>query len=339
MTAVVDMARVASELRVDEHLADCARSSGPWRDCEWCRWAMSTPELQLLLGARADIRALLDCDVVGTVAWVVAATELVAAVEAVDLGSILVPSARQRTASLLHIVGDELGRLRATLDAAVATGGTAEQLCSGTAGAIAAAVVQQPAHAGVLQQLAAPVRDRLLELSASLSTRVQVAGLLPLADRTHWRGLPGLQTQPAWGRMPRPGDGAALRTRQLSGTDLEPGSLEALVVESLIDQVTLSLLELGPDLGAAAPPVTLVKPAEESPLNERTRSMVWRIARVDWHLTFVDTGRADCWNVRVLDDRVETDVPWQVALAIEACAGHGLISATHQPGSRRTGPT
>ena len=64
----------------------------------------------------------------------------------------------------------------------------------------------------------------------------------------------------------------------------------------------------------------------------------------DWRITFVDTGRADCWTHREgetgrhggtgSDDDADGKliVPWTVALAIDECERAGLVSATHQAG-------
>ena len=114
------------------------------------------------------------------------------------------------------------------------------------------------------------------------------------------------------------------------GTGLAHGSLEALVVEAVVDRVTAELVHLGPDLIGAAPPVTLARSIHDRPHSGQTRSLLWRIARVDWHLTFVDTGHATCWNARVDDRQFLTDVPWPVAIAIDAADQQGLVSATHQ---------
>jgi hypothetical protein len=146
-----------------------------------------------------------------------------------------------------------------------------------------------------------------------------------------------LRTRPAWERLPRPGDASAQRARQLGGADVAPGSLEALVVEALIDRVTEALQELGPVLAGAAPPVRLVRRAGTGLLGERTRATTWRIARIDWHLTLVDSGLADCWDARIEDGMAVADVPWQVAVAIDVGERHGLVGATHADRSRPLG--
>jgi hypothetical protein len=338
---VMDLADVARELRLDDHLEDCGRA-GPWQDCEWCRWALGVPEVELLLGARADVRALLaaageGAAPAGTVPWAVATGELLADLGAVDPAAVLVPSARRRVEVLRRIVVDEAEPLRRALAAVVGPDGPVERRCLATAGALAAAGLQLPGHRVPLDRLPAAARDRLAELSSSLSAQVQIAGLLPLVDARHWRGLPRLRTRPAWERLPRPGDASAQRARQLGGADVAPGSLEALVVEALIDRVTEALQELGPVLAGAAPPVRLVRRAGTGLLGERTRATTWRIARIDWHLTLVDSGLADCWDARIEDGMAVADVPWQVAVAIDVGERHGLVGATHADRSRPLG--
>jgi hypothetical protein len=159
--------------------------------------------------------------------------------------------------------------------------------------------------------------------------------MLPLIDHLHWQGLPSLESQPEWDRRPRPGDAAGVKSRQLAGTNLEAGSLESIVVESMFTQVTEQLVEMSEQLRHAAPPVTVSRPLHQGRYSQRTRNMLFRIAKIDWHLSFVDTGYAACWDTRIEGDHMVTDLPWQVAMAIEACEAHGLVSACYQEAPER----
>lgn len=106
------------------------------------------------------------------------------------------------------------------------------------------------------------------------------------------------------------------------------------MVESVIDGVVDELAELGVDLAAASDPVAVPRPPSRTRMSERTRAMSWRIARIDWHLTYLDTGRAGGWpaTTSVTPDgtgSVADLVPWTVALAIAEGERAGLVSATH----------
>ena len=327
---LLDLSALATDLALEGHLVECDKAGQDWRDCSWCLWAVSVPEIDLLLGASNDARALDRSPAADTVPWVVATSELLRQVGVVNPAEVLVPSVRGLAQRLLRIVSTDLEPIRRRLRSAVASDGPIERRCLNTAATIAAAAIQRPEHAQVLERLPAGVRSRLLALSDTLSPEAQIAGLLPAVEHLHWKGLPVLRTQPEWRRRLAPDDPAGARSHQTTGAGLAPGSLEALVMESVIDRVTAEVGDVSDDLAHLAPPVTHTRAVCDQPHSEATRSLLWRIARIDWHLTFVDSGQADCWNARVENDRVTTDVPWPVAVAIAASETHGLVSATHQ---------
>lgn len=324
------LSTLARDLRLEGHLEECRRMGADWRDCWWCLSAVSIPEIDLVLGTRQDARALVGCGVEDTVAWVVAASELRRAVEGLDLSAVLVPSVRRLAHRLLGMISVDLEALTRRLRAAVAADGPIERRCLQTAAVVMATSIQRPEHAAVLAGLPERLRTGLLGLSGTLSSPVELGGLLPTIEDRHWRGLPAMRTQPEWRRRPGRDDGPGVRARQAAGAGLTAGSLEALVMESVTDRVVAEVAAIEDDLVGAAPPVPLARPLRDPRHTPTTRSLLWRVARIDWHLTFVDTGQAECWNARVEGDVVVTDVPWSVAVAIDATDAHGFISATHQ---------
>jgi len=327
---VSGLSALAEDLRLDGHLDECGREETDWRHCSWCLWAVSIPEIDLVLGLRQDGRALLAWPAEATVAWVVAADELLGRVGTLDLSGVLVPSVRRLAHRLLLLASADLEALDRRLGSAVAAAGPVERRCLHTATAVMVSAIRRPENADLLGRLPERLRIDLLELSGALSSAVQVGGLLPTLEDRHWQGLPALRTQPAWGRRPGTDPRSGTRSRQAAGAGLAPGSLEALVMESVIDQVIAGASGIEGDLVGAAPPIPHRRPVHDPPHTAATRSLLWRVARIDWHLTFVDSGRAGCWNTRVEDGAVVTDVPWPVAVAIEAAADHGFVSATHQ---------
>ncbi len=320
----------ADDLRLEGHLDECGRTGADWRACSWCLWAVSIPEIDLVLGLGQDARALVSDPAEPTVPWVVAADELLRQVDHLDLSGVLVPSVRQVAHRLLLLASADLEALEQRLRAAVTAGGPVERRCLHSAAAIMATAIQAPEHAAVLGRLPARLLSDLLDLSGSLSARVQVGGVLPAIEDLHWQGLPNLRTQPEWERRPGTGPSGGRRSRQATAAGLAPGSLEALVMESVIDRVIAEVAEIEDDLVGAAPTVPCARPVGDPSHTARTRSLLWRVARIDWHLTFLDSRRADCWGTRVEGDLVVTDVPWSVAVAIDAADAHGFVSATHQ---------
>lgn len=327
--ALLDLTAVSSDLRLEGHLQECAQPHTDWRDCRWCHWAVSTPQIRLLLDARHDARRLLQSDA-GSVPWVTATVDLLRLADDVDVHEILVPSVRRIAHQLGRAVETDLDRLRARLGHAVAPGGPVERRCVQTAGPLAAVALQQPGHAHVLDRLPSNIGARVTHAAASLSTTSQVAGLLPGIEQVHGQDLPVLRTQPEWRRRSGPRTTAGPSSSSARSPQPAAGSLEALVVESVVDRISTELAQIGADLDGMAPPVTVSRPMHSGRYSARTRARLWRIARIDWHLTFVDTGRADCWNAREEGGCATTDLPWQVALAIDVADDHGLVSATHQ---------
>ena len=308
---------------LDAHLLECRRPRGPADECNWCHWALTaTPALRTLVDVHHDALVLREV-APGHVPWVVAATGILATASAVDLAEIAVPSVAARAERVRASIAPTLAFLDTRLTAAVAAGGPVEASCLATAGLLAATAVQRPEHAAVLARFPPDVRAALAEASRLLSADLQVAALLPIVAARHEHALPELRTQMAWTRRPAMGT-----TGRGEGIALEPGSLEAIVVEAVVERV-IGLVD-GVAAGLlAGPRIRLTRPAGIEPLSERTRRALWRIARIDWHLTFVDTGRADCWDARIEAGHVVTDVPFTVALAIAAGRHAGLVSATH----------
>ena len=322
--AHLDLATLAEHLGLDAHLPECPDGAGPdWRGCRWCTATLHSPSLAALLDIRHDARQLLAHVEDGSVPWVVAAVRLLELSEQPP-DDATIPSVREITCRLRRLLDDDIDRLRGTLRAQVAPNGPVERRCLRSARLLTTAAIQRPEHADVVGALSAPVRAELERVAALLSSDVQLGALLPRVEADHLVRVPNLRTQPEWGRFRRPRPSAPI------GPNVEPGSLEALVIESLIDRVTESLEAIGEDLTEALPPVAVHRPDRHQPFSSRTRSTLWRIAHIDWHLTFVDTGHARCWNVRHHDGATVTDVPWQVAIAVRVATAHGFVSATHE---------
>jgi len=342
---LLDWSNLDGDLRLIDHLPECSMRHRDVLDCHWCNWAVSAPCIITLLDARADAAALTDSHTLqsgahGSVAWVVASCEVVRLVEQVDSTDVLVPSVRELADGLARSVSDDLGTLRSQVDSAVAPDGPVERRCLQTAGAIAATRLGSPTLRPIADRLSERTRRVVAELAGSLSAENQTVGLIPVVDHLHWKGLPELRTQPEWSRRPAPGTASGVLARRLAGTQLAPGSLEALVVESVIDRATEQLLEVADDLTHAAPVVEYRRRHDATPASPATKRILWRLALIDWHQSFVDTGRADCWGAGRVGDDIVTSVPWQVAEAIAIGDTQGLVGATFadRPIGFRPGP-
>lgn len=317
---------VASVLEAG-HLPECPHARrGRADDCDWCRWALVIPDLSSLVVIGDDALTLMRCDVLDTVAGVVAATRLFELFEEIDIGTISVASTRELAANVSAQTARCLDRLRGGVGLATRAGGPLIARCERTAGAIAATTLQ--AEVGVdVTALPAPVQAGLNELAAMTSSCVQLSTMLPVVEHLHWRGVPDLVSQPEWLRRTRPVEVTELGQRQLAASGATFGSLEALVLESLIENLTELLLEVGELLAGSLPPVVFRRSVDERPFDGRLRSTLWRILPIDWHLTLVDTGLAAAWDTDIADGVRSTVVPWVVDAAATVLHRKGYGSA------------
>jgi len=326
MTWIEELARFGA---TRAHLPECRNPrAAPVVDCEWCEWAVLIPEVTTLLDIGNDARTLLRSEVADTVAGAVALTQLLDLFAGLRLDAIHVESARRLAGNIRDETGAALARLECRVRNAARAGGPLDDLLRLTGGTIAAVELQSSAAAEVVATFPDRLRTSLQDL-AGMSTQVQLASLLPVVEHHLWRGMPDLATQPEWRRRTGPSERSRLGQLQITASGAEPRSLEALVVESLIDECTQHLLDLGPELAEAAPPVRYTRPHSELRHSAKARNILWRVARFDWHLTFIDTGLALCWGARSEDGAAVTDVPWIIHRAITALRRAGHHSALH----------
>ncbi len=347
MSALLDLRVAATDLRIDGHLPECSHPGRPIRDCDWCLWAVDVPQVRTLLDVLADVRTLravataptgsVEAAARDSVPWVLAAAELAEHRTRVRVEEVVVASVRGVVGRLASVVDDELADLDRAVGVAVAPGGPVERRCLRTAGALAATRLGQPGFAPLLARTTPAVRSAIGEVTAMLSADSQVEELAPIVDATHWRGLPGLMTQPEWRHRPPPGCGMR---RHGPGRHVAAarGSLEALVVESLADRVTDLLLSVADDLSRIGGTVDLVRRVDEPQRSARSRRTLYRLAVIDWHLSLVDSGRADCWPTRDVPGQQITCVPWIISAAIDSL-GDRAISTTYVNDYRWSGGT
>ncbi|MFM7063774.1 MAG: hypothetical protein ACKO04_09850 [Actinomycetes bacterium] len=324
MTPAVLLERLVRRATASGHLPECPRPGRPVEDCDWCLFALRTPEVDRLaeLGVDAVVLREAPTDQLETVAWVVAATEVRRQLESVDLDAVLVPAARNAAHQALQEVRADVDSLGRVLDRVVAPGSGLDHRCCVAAGALTAAALRS-GHTGSLpSHMPDSLLQRATDASQALSEELQVTTLLPLLEHLQWRGLPQLLTQPEWARRPAPDEAVGV-----AETGLLAGSLEALVVESVVDRCTDEFLAIGKELSAVAGHAELRRPRRPARYSSQTRRKVFRRLRVDWSLTLVDTGRADFWAPRHEGDDVVVEVPWTVAASVALGARHGLASA------------
>lgn len=336
MSALLDLSRASTDLRIDGHLPECTHPGRPIHDCDWCLWAVDVPQVRTLLDVLADVRTLRAVATAPTgsvaaaardsVPWVLAATGLAEPRATVRVEEVVVASVRGVVGRLASVVDDEIAELERAVSVAVAPGGPVERRCLRTAGALAATRLGQPEFAPLLARTTPAVRSAIGEVTALLSADSQVEELIPIVDATHWRGLPGLITQTEWRHRPPPGCGMRQHGpgRHVAAAR---GSLEALVVESLADRVTDLLLSVADDLAHVGEALDVVRRHDEPRRSARSRQTLYRMAVIDWHLSLIDSGRADCWPTRSEAGRRVTCVPWIIGAAIDVLRGQA-ISAT-----------
>ncbi|MBS1839118.1 MAG: hypothetical protein JST64_15600, partial [Actinobacteria bacterium] len=233
-------------------------------------------------------------------------------------------SVSELTERVHRLALDEVAPLRSRIDVAVGAGGPVEQRCLLSAGLLAAGALRRPEHLERCAAMSPAVRSTFEDVAALVSAEVQQAGVVPLLEQIHWDGLPTLRTQPAWRRRPSRASAATVGSRQAAGAGLEPGSLEALVMEATLDVVAERLTGILPALLASEAPV-LRRSSGRIRRSASTRALTMRMGRIDWAATFADSGRSRCWHA--VDGGVM--LPWAVAVGIDEGERLGLLSATH----------
>lgn len=320
-----------SALRIEGHLPECRHRDRPAVGCDWCLSAVADAGIRRLCELVRDARALVEDHVRRggdvSVAWLVAAGDVVDAVAGVGVRTRLVPtvpSVAELRSQVRRRALVETAPLAELIDVASASGGPIERRCLLSSALLAAGALQRPEHAERLASMPPRVRTTLRESSRLLSVDVQLAGILAAVERIHWDGLPVLHSRSAWRRRTRPGSATTLSRQQVADAGFEAGSLEALVVEAALDETTEHLTELADELTAAAPPV-LYRDDRRAPWSTATRALTMRMGRIDWTVTFLDSQRCSCWEQRPEG----TLVPWTVPIAVSEADRQGLVGATH----------
>ena len=147
-------------------------------------------------------------------------------------------------------------------------------------------------------------------------------------DRETLARLPLLATQPEW---------TCLSAR--SRITREPvHELEALVAESIADELLQLVTAVATSLAAMEGRSVITRPHPASAMRSRTRTLVWRRATMNWALSVADTGLASCWSSKLPGpETLRVVVPVGPALGLETgLPGHTLFSALH--GGNNGGP-
>jgi len=338
--ALIDLDSFVPGLRVEGHLPECQHPERQVPDCDWCLWAIGHSGVREACDRLADVRTLItdhdrrNGDV--SVAWVVAAGDLLDPID-VAAGTdgvppdVVVASVRALLARLHYGAAGEAERLRQRLDIAVAAGGPVERRCLAGAATLVSAALQRSEERHRWDTLSTGTQRILERASRLVSVENQADHLSSEVDRLHWDGVPDLRTQPEWKRRPppdHPSPSQEGRPRDRPPSESRPasGSLESFVVEAVMDELSDDLGDAALELADVAEPVEWTRDLGRRRLSSSTRRLIWRRARIDWHLTFLDSGRAACWQGGSDDT---TTVPWTIALAVDEGGRLGLVSATH----------
>lgn len=326
-------------LRIEGHLPECRHHHRPPSGCDWCLEVLAASGIRRLTELVTDARSLVeDHDRRGgdvSVAWVVAAADLVASTTASrdditgretagEPVARSVPSIDGLSGRLRRLAIEELEPLRSRIDLAVAVAGPVERRCLAGSGLLAGAALHRPEHAARLHRLPTGIRTALSETAGLLSPDVCAGGLLPVIERIHWDGLPMLRTQPHWRRRTKRSPASPVDPGATTDPGASSGSLEALVIEAAIAEVVERLSGMSDELVATAPAVSVDR-RDRVRRSDRTLSLTLRMGRIDWLSTFIDSDAGRCWGH--LDGRIV--VPWTVAVAITEGERLGLVSATH----------
>ncbi len=302
------------------HLAQC-QSADMHRTCPTCAMHVLTPAVTHLLAMRRDIDALVDAPT--SLATVVAVAELRRSFDNLATDgheAVGVRAARER---LTDLTGARLRGLLDVVESSLAVGGSLADDLERTACLLA---VPRLLAGATDRDLPVRVLDEL-ELLDRLTEAGRVASVLVgSVDRAVRRDLPRLTTQPEWEKLP---------TTPLPSEPTSRDTLEALVAESIADEVLERATSIAESLTSIPGHRVIRRPSPATAMPSTTRSLVWRRATINWPLSVADTGLAKCWSPAYSPDHLRLEAPSGPALALtDELAGTTLTSALHGVPSR-----
>ncbi len=298
------------------HLDQCRPVDGRERTCPTCELHVLTPAVTDLLAMLDDIDALADAPT--SLATVVAVAELRRSFDHLETDgheAVGVRAARERLTevtrtrlrSLLHAVESSL----------VDEGPLADDLERAACLLAVPRLLAGPADL----DLPVPVLDELQVLDQLADASRVASAVVAHADRAARRGLPPLVTQPEWKRLP-----STLPQREQA----EGATLEALVAESIADEVLERAMKIAASLAALHGRKVIRRPSPAFAMSSSTRSLVWRRATINWPLSVADTGFATCWRAVLTADHLRLSVPFGSAMGLTSeVADGGTVSALH----------
>ncbi len=300
------------------HLDRCRSAAGPARTCPNCEMHVLTPVLTHLLATLDDIDALVGAPT--SLATAVAVAELCRSFDSLATDGHEAVGVHAVREQIGDATGERLQTLRQTVESSLADGGPLADDLERTACLLAVPrLVAEPRLLAdaMGRDLPRRVLDELEVLDQLTDARRVASVLIDHADRAARRGLPPLGTQPEWERLPAPPP----RSEQAAGA-----TLEALVAESVADEVLERALKIAASLAALPGRRVVRRPSPTVAMSSSTRSLVWRRATINWPLSVADTGLAQCWQPTCSPDRLR--------LAIPLLAAAGL--STERDGARTT---
>ena len=173
------------------------------------------------------------------------------------------------------------------------------------------------------RELPGRILDELEDLDRLTDARRVASVLVAHADRVARRGLPSLATQPEWEMLPATPPQCIPTSRD---------TLEALVAESIADEVLERAMTIAASLAALPGRRVIRRPSPAFAMSSPTRSLVWRRATINWPLSVADTGLVTCWQPALTSDHLRLSVPFGSAIGLTGDAADGrTVSALHAP--------
>ncbi len=297
------------------HLDQC-QSADMQQTCPTCAMHALTPAVTHLLAMRRDIDALVDAPT--SLAAVVAVAELRRSFDHLATDgheAVGVRAARERLTDLTRT------RLRGLLDvveSSLTAGGSLADDLEPTACLLAVPRLLADASG---EDLSVRVLDELEALDRLTEAGRVASVLVGYVDRSVRQGLPPLTTQPEWQKLP---------TTPLPSEPTPRDTLEALVAESIADEVLERATSIADSLTSIPGHRVIRRPSPATAMPSTTRSLVWRRATINWPLSVADTGLAKCWRPAFSPDRLRLAVPLLAAAGLSAkLNGAATTSALH----------
>ena len=290
--------------------------------CQWCDWAVVTPDIEHLVAEIDDADDLLASSA-SSFRWALAAWSIREWVPTLPTRGI-----RIEVATIAHALETALRERKRKVDEAIArasrAGGELERCCVRVA-SIRSIAQMTDSRSWCDRYLSSTIRTRYGKLTQRIDEdrlrRICTAEIekIVIGELFSLRSIPELDS---------------LLRRQQGNLrfifhEVDRGSIQELTLHAFLDDLIEEIWSLSTLIEDSPGQVPLRLLSLRTPHAKLMRSTIWSSCSIDWVQTFIDITGAPSWQADDCDDESLT-VPWFVAVELEGNKLAGAMSAIEQ---------